>query len=91
LYAGGVFQVLEAFRNARDRISVNTLLATLKKLDFVYPFHQAIGFYMERADYRRSQLQKLRNIGISHDFYLTYKMQDPQYDAAWRLYVPMGF
>jgi hypothetical protein len=90
-YAGGVFQVLEAFRVAQKRVSVNTLVATLKKLDFVYPYHQAIGFYMERADYQRAHLRKLRDIGLNYDFHLTYDMRDPQYDTAWRLYYPQGF
>jgi predicted transcriptional regulator of viral defense system len=89
-YAGGVYEVVEAFRTARDRIAVNTLVATLRKLDYVYPYHQAIGFYMERAGYEEKQLEKLRSLGIELDFYLTYGIEKAGYDSKWRLYVPEG-
>jgi hypothetical protein len=90
-YAGGVAQVLEAFRRARDWISTDTLIDTLKKLAFVYPYHQSIGFYMERAAYPETALRRLREIGFLYDFYLTYDMPDVDYVPGWRLYVPKGF
>jgi predicted transcriptional regulator of viral defense system len=91
VYAGGVFQVLEAFRRAKPLISVNTLVATLKKLDYVYPYHQVIGFYMEKAGYTEKQLSKLRQLPMSFDFYLTYQLPEAkQYDANWRLFYPPG-
>lgn len=89
-YAGGVFQVLKAYESARDRISVNTLVATLKKLDYVYPYHQAIGFYMERAGFNPKHLDKLKALGLSFDFYLANKMAEPRYVSDWRLFVPEG-
>jgi len=92
VYAGGVFEVLHAFRAARDRVSINRLCAMLRKLDYVYPYHQAIGFYLERAGgYRRSQIDLLRRFEMRHDFYLTYQMDQPDFSADWRLFVPKGF
>jgi hypothetical protein len=94
MYSGGVGEVLKAFRVARERdvISVNKLLATLRKLDYVYPFHQAIGFYMERAGgYSDHSLDLVRRMGMNFDFYLTYGMQETEYLREWRLYVPKGF
>ena len=90
-YAGGVSEVLEAFRRAQPVVSVNRLCAYLAKLNYVYPYHQAIGFYLERAgNYRDSQMRLLQKPGMEFDFYLTYQMTETTYSKAWRLHVPKG-
>lgn len=90
-YAGGIFQVLDAYRAAKDRLSTNRLIATLKKLDYVYPYHQAIGFLMERATYGETRCAMLRELGLKFDFYLSHDMKQPEYSKKWRLYFPKGF
>lgn len=89
-YAGGVFEVLEAFRGAVGRISIPTLTATLKKLGYVYPYNQAIGFYMQRSGFSSSQLQRLKALGIQHNFYLANQIPGAQLDPVWRVYYPEG-
>lgn len=89
-YAGGAFHVLEAFAAAKEVLSVNILLATLKRLDYKYPYHQAIGFYMQRAGYDESRWRRLRELGTAFDFYLSHGLRDPQYDHEWRLFYPQG-
>lgn len=87
-YAGGVHQVLEAYRAARDRASTNVLSRTLRRLEYVYPYHQAIGFYMERAGWESSSVELLRREPRELDFYLTHDMKEVSYDARWRLFFP---
>ena len=89
-YAGGVHHVLEAYRRARNEASVPKLIATLQKLDHVYPYHQAIGFYMERAGYPSKHLARLQAIGMDLDFYLAHNMRGTSHSPSWRLFHPEG-
>jgi len=91
VYAGGIYQVLEAYKAARSRVSVNTLVATLKKIKYAYPYHQAIGFYMKRAGYEPSRLDMLKRIGITRRFYLMHGMVKMDHDPEWNLCFPSGF
>ena len=90
-YSGGVFEVAKAFELAKDTVSVNAMGAMLGKLRFTYPYHQAIGFYLERAGYRASSLDLMRRFPMEFDFYLTHEMGPTRYVPAWRMYVPEGF
>lgn len=91
-YSGGVFQVLEAFKGAKDKVSINTIMAVLKQLDYAYPYHQAIGFYMARAGFPKAQVDKLKQLGLNYDFYLDYFIPESQkqYDKDWKLFYPKG-
>jgi hypothetical protein len=89
-YAGGIVQVLAAYRGARGRVNVGELVHMLRKISHVYPYHQAIGFLMERAGYPEQECDELRRLGIKFDFYLIHGMKNPQRDDRWRLFYPQG-
>ena len=88
-YSGGVFEVLEAYKLARKTVSAKTLVSFLQELDYIYPYHQAIGFYMQRAGYDDSSLKLMREFKpIEYNFYLTHEMKQTDYSEEWRLYFP---
>jgi len=90
-YAGGVDQVLAAYRGAHDRVSIATMLATLKRLNYLYPYHQAVGFYLQRAGFAPHQYDRFKALGLKYDFYLAHGLTDCAYDPEWRLFHPQGF
>jgi hypothetical protein len=90
-YAGGAFAVLEAYKRALAlNLSVNKLAATLNNLSFIYPYHQAVGFYLTRAGYTGDLLSLLRKQPMPFDFYLDYQIEEKGYSPDWKIYFPMG-
>jgi predicted transcriptional regulator of viral defense system len=89
-YAGGVKSVLEAYKSAQPKVSIPKLSATLHALNYIYPYHQSIGFYIETAgNYSPEDIQEFANYKtFDFDFYLDYEMKDPAYSNRWRIYYP---
>jgi hypothetical protein len=89
-YSGGPDEVLKAYRRAGDRASANQIAAYLQKLRYVYPYHQTIGFYMERSEaFHPAAVERFRDrFEFEFDFYLAYGLEKTRYDPRWRLHVP---
>lgn len=85
-YAGGVFEVPKAYALARERVSVNKLVTMLRNLEFAYPYHQAIDYYLERSGYTASQLALVRRLPFEHDLYLAHDMGRTRYEAELGTY-----
>jgi predicted transcriptional regulator of viral defense system len=92
IYSGGIFEVLKAYKLAREKVSINKLAATLKKLDYQYPYHQVIGFYLDKAGcYMDSSIEIFQKFPRNYDFYLTHGIEKLEYSQKWRLFFPKGF
>ncbi len=91
IYSGGIGEIAKAYREAKN-ISIERIIAYLRELNFTYPYHQAIGYYLERTgNYSEGELEKLRSLPMPFKFYLNYQLKNPNYITKWKLYVPEGF
>lgn len=90
-YSGGVFEVLEAYRSAISKVDISKLNDYLCKFNYVYPYHQLIGFYLEKAGYDISKLKPFFDKKSNLNFYLTYNMTNKNLDYKWGVYYPTGF
>jgi hypothetical protein len=87
-HAGGTENVLQSYRRAIQKTSAEHLAEMLTKLDYVYPYHQAIGFYLQRAGYDSELLVGLRMPGLKYDFFLAHGMKKTKFDEDWRVHYP---
>lgn len=85
-YGGGPSEVLACYRDAALRVSAKRLTSLLAKLNYVYPYHQAVGFYLDRAGVPGAE--ELRSIPQHFDFYLAHELKKPAYCPKWRIHYP---
>jgi hypothetical protein len=88
IYAGGVNEVLRSYVAAKGRVSPSKIVDLLKQLNYVYPYNQAIGFYMERAGYEETAWSQLKQDKLRYDFFLAHAMKKKIYDPHWQIYYP---
>lgn len=88
-YAGGVASVLQAYRRAADRVDVQKLFKMLQNINYVYPYHQSIGFYLEHSrSYSLAANAIFQQTPRDYDFYLDNEITNPAYSAVWRIMYP---
>lgn len=89
IYAGGVSEVLKAFTQAKRQVTTKNLLKLLEEMDYAYPYHQAVGFYLESSGaYSEADIKPFREKTMQFDFYLTHKMGRTNYSENWKLHYP---
>jgi hypothetical protein len=88
-YGAGPNNVLNAYKKALPSLSIKNLVALLEKMEFTYPYHQSVGFYLACAGVKDTdKLNTLKKIGMPYTFYLDYEMNNPIYSSDWNLYFP---
>jgi hypothetical protein len=91
-YNGGVASIPEYFLSAQKLLNVNKLLDIYRKLRFVYPYAQSIGFFLERAGMKRQAAKVRSAYPPRHQFYVDHSAKSSwRYDKRWMLYYPRGW
>jgi hypothetical protein len=61
----------------------------IESMEFAYPYHQAIGFLLERSGaYSNAQIQLFEAIPKQFNFWLLHEIDEPLYSERWRLFYP---
>jgi len=90
VYSGGVFEVIEAYRNAKAKIDLEKLNNYLIELNYIYPYHQLIGFYLDLIGIPEKDLQIFLDKKTSINFYQTYNLSNKELNKKWGIFHPIG-
>lgn len=87
--SGGTKAVLGAYQRAASQVSIQDLADIVDDLGHIYPYHQAIGFYLERTEaFPQEELKLLQDMGLKYEFYLDRAIENRNFSNSWKLWYP---
>ncbi len=93
--SGGTAEVIQVYKKAfelyKKDISINKIIFILKKLNYIYPYHQVVGYLLFKSGFDASKFKK--EFEFKNDFFLTRgevntNLNELDYDEKFRLYIP---
>jgi len=90
-YNGGIVSVYGYFKRAHQKINLTKLVETYRKLKFIYPYSQSIGFFLEKAGMTKHASAFLEEFPPEYSFFIDHDAKSFwRYDEKWKLYYPPG-
>ncbi|MBF0107304.1 MAG: hypothetical protein HQM16_18490, partial [Deltaproteobacteria bacterium] len=91
-YAGGLLEVIKAFKNAKQKLKHQKLYEQYQSISCIYPYWQRIGLVLEKlvgvqmAQHWHDYFGKPKS-----DFYIDKEYRGTwDYDQRWQVYYPKG-
>ncbi|MCG3680045.1 hypothetical protein [Aliarcobacter butzleri] len=75
--------VIYEFKNLKDKLDINEIFNIIEKFDFVYPYYQLAGYYLEKIGYLKEELSKFVNKKTDLIFYTIKNKEKYTLDEYW--------
>ncbi|RZV19014.1 hypothetical protein [Aliarcobacter butzleri] len=75
--------VIYEFKNLKDKLDINEIFNIIEKFDFVYPYYQLAGYYLEKIGYLKEELSKFFNKKTDLIFYTIKNKEKYTLDEYW--------
>lgn len=79
-------KVIELFKQMEIRLDIDIIYSVIEKFDFIYPYFQLAGFYLERIGYKREQLKQFYTKKTDLKFYTEKNKEKYSFDEYWNIY-----
>jgi predicted transcriptional regulator of viral defense system len=90
-YNGGIVSVSAYFKKASRKFSISKLVDIYKQLNFIYPYSQSIGFFLDKAGMTKNALVIYKEFPPARTFFVDHEAKTSwSYDDKWKLYYPLG-
>jgi len=79
-------QIIQTFKPLMDQMDPDEVCSVLEHFDYIYPYYQSLGFYLEKIGFSRKELTCFASKISSFDFYTEKNLNEYRYDTFWRMY-----
>ena len=78
--------LIQVFKNIKNSIDIDKIYITIEKFDFIYPYFQLAGFYLEKIGFSKTELTKFHEKKSELNFYTEKNKNNYEFDKYWGVY-----
>jgi len=78
--------LIQVFENIKNRLDIDKIYTIIEKFDFIYPYFQLAGFYLEQIGYSKDELSKYFAKKSELNFYTEKNKNHHEFDEYWKIY-----
>lgn len=78
--------IIEVFAKIKDKLDIDRIYTIIEKFDFIYPYFQLAGFYLERIGFSKTELEKFYTQKSELNFYTQKNKNQYGFDGYWKIY-----
>ena len=77
------YDVIGEFRQLKDKLDINEIFKIIEKFDFIYPYYQLAGYYLEKIGFLKEELSRFFNNKTNLIFYTMKNKTNYDLDEYW--------
>ena len=78
--------IIEVFMKIKEKLNLDTIHTIIEKFDFIYPYFQLAGFYLEKIGFSEAELEKFYTKRSELNFYTQKNKNQYGFDEYWKIY-----
>lgn len=82
-YSKTPYDVIGEFINLKDKLDINEIFKIIEKFDFIYPYYQLAGYYLEKIGFLKEELSRFFNNKTNLIFYTMKNKTNYDLDEYW--------
>jgi len=79
-------KVLELFLSIKERLDIKKIYIIIEKFNFIYPYFQLAGFYLEKIGFSKDELSEYYSKKSDLNFYTEKNKDSYEFDKYWNIY-----
>lgn len=83
-------ELIKIYRNSINKININKFIEVFKEANYIYPYHQSIGFLLESTGHSLDTYEYFYSLPKKNDFFIFYNsdLSKMDYNKKWKIYHP---
>ena len=77
--------VISEFKAIKDKLNINEIFKIIEKFDFIYPYYQLAGYYLEKIGFTKNELIKFYSKKGELIFYTIKNKEEYKLDTYWNI------